>query len=164
LDLTKHPILVSAAMPVGLIIRVALEASGQVESAVATELVGIAIAFVFMAQVFVRSNGRLSSPMPGVFVKIGLAAWPLMVFALVSSEIFETERAYMFEALSAGLVFLAVLLLSGFAATALERAEKGLANPVAVAGTMFQLFCQPFCTVRVCHRLNALDAPAVWWK
>ena len=151
-------------MPVGLIIRVALEASGQVESAVAVGLVGIAIALVFMAQVFVRSNGHLSSPLPGVFAKIGLAAWPLMVFALVSSEVFKTQQAYMIEALSAGLVFLAVLLLSGFAAIALERAEKGVANPVAVAGTMLQLFLQPFCTVRVCHRLHTLEAPAVWWK
>jgi len=164
LDLTKHPILVSAAMPVGLIIRVALEASGQVESAVAVGLVGVAIALVFMAQVFVRSNGHLSSPLPGGFVKIGLAAWPLMVFALVSSEVFKPEQAYLIEALSAGLVFLAVLLLSGFAAMALERAEKGLANPFAVAGTMLQLFFQPFCAVRVCHRLQTLDAPAVWWK
>ena len=151
-------------MPVGSIIRVALEASALVESAVLVGFVGIAIAMVFMAQVFVRANGHLSSPLPGGFVKISLAALPLMVLALVSSETLETEQAYLFEALSAGLVILAVLLLSGFAATALERAEKGLANPVAVAGTMLQLFFQPFCTVRVCHRLHTLDAPAVWWK
>ena len=90
MDLTKHPILVSVAMPVGLIIRVALEASGQVEEAVGVGLVGIAIALVFMAQVFVRANGHLLSPLPGVFVTIGLATWPLMV-SIISMRLLTTS-------------------------------------------------------------------------
>lgn len=164
MDLTKQPILVSISMPVVVILQYGLTPILQEFTLIITAL-GLAVWATFAVQVFFRANRQLQPAIRPVFVFLGLGVWPLIVAASMASETLnDAAAANVFETSAALLWMGSIALLTGTAAVALERAEKGRVRAIAVAGTSIQLFIPMFCAVHVCARLGRLDKSAIWWK